>query len=547
MTEQVTTGKTAEKMIKRAQSAQTILSPLKRFSPFNTTLERDIPDDLVLRNKLRRYFYHNDPIVGAAIDLHAEFPLSSFEVKHEDKQVRMLFEEMVDYLNLFDFIVDVALEYWIVGEAFPFGFFDDPHDPTVWAKFILINPDFITVEASPLVSQGEDTIIKFNVNKALKTITEKHRNDPAVRKLYDNLPSDFKEYAKANKPITLNQVQISHIKRKGSYFSLRGISLIDRVMKLLMYKEKLRSAQYAIAERHIAPLELYLIGNDNQPATQEELEQFSSLVASIGHNPTKAIVYHHALQVQYVGASGQLLPVWQEMDVIDKEIMAGLMISSAFITGEGATFANASVALDVLIQRYLALRDRIARWLTLKVFAPICSLHKIYKPTTAELAHKVRMIGSRSLWLPEVEWEKRTLRDETTKINLLQQMAERGLVPHGAVLKMLGINPIQSYYEAMQEKKILQKLQQSTQKEMGEEGAGELLSSPPLGEWELGSSGLGGTEFGLGLGGSETEGLPSLPSMSGGEIGGGGSSSGETNRQRRIPPESHQPVELPSS
>jgi len=420
-------------------SAVGVIAPYYRPEIQRLTLE--VPTahkDLI---KWRRYFYNNEPIVGAACELHAQFPLSEFHLVHEDETLKTLFEDLCEDLSLFEFLLEFLLEYWVSGEVIPFGFFDNDKDPTVWVDFILLDPLSIDIKWSPIVSGKREELIFLQPSDAIKKIVDGGPNNPETGKLYKLIPSDVIESVKLNKPLLLNPNQVSHVKRIGSYFDVRGKSIIDRCMKWLMYRDKLREAQYAIAERHITPSEFYLIGEPGSPGTQKEIDDFSQILQAQWTQPNRAIVYHHALKVQWEGASGRVLPLQPEFEYIDKQLFIALLLNEGIMTADKQPYAATSVALDVMIQRYLIVREKVAKWVEKNVFEPLCHIHKIYKRTSVELQHGLRFSTSNKPNVPKVKWDKENLRDDLNKVNVLIDLAEKGWIPIDIVLPLLGIDP----------------------------------------------------------------------------------------------------------
>jgi hypothetical protein len=117
-------------MKKRAMSASSTSVMSNFHSPFRIRPSVEQPTKRKDRNEWYRYYYKYDPIVHTAINTHATFPLSRFKVEHDDPEFADFLNEMVDEINLHDFMVRMGSEYYIVGEAIPFGFLDDPENPT---------------------------------------------------------------------------------------------------------------------------------------------------------------------------------------------------------------------------------------------------------------------------------------------------------------------------------------------------------------------------------------------------------------------------------
>ena len=539
------------------------------FNPFTQVSTMEIPKDRRKINAWCRYFFESEPLVHAALTLHTEFPLSSIYIRHEDPEIQEFLEYMVDELDLFEFMMSAALEYWVIGEFCfvpgtlitmadrsqkpieqvntddkiishsgmarrvlctmsrpvseeiyqiyinksevplevtgnhpirvyddgkvlwrdasklvvgdalsngnvtkitkrhydgyvynlevehdhtyiangttvhncAFGIFDDPDDPQMWEKFILLDPDYVDVYSVPMARGKNSTRMNLLPNPMLKRIIENGPADPNTGDLYDQIPSDVIAYVKQNVPMPLDPTCASYVKILGNPHNERATPLLMSCFKMLMYKDKLRSAQYAIADRHITPKEFYMIGEPGDPASQEEIEAFRDTLMATWTQPNQAIVYHHALQIRWEGAQGRMLPLQAEFDDVEKHILAGLMTSRAFLHGEGPTYASSSIALDVLVQRYLFFRRKMEQWLIRHVFRPIMELHGMYKPEQSELNNRYRIKRKRVPWDPEIQWEKQNLRDDTAKAQLLQALYDKGLIPAEHLLKFHNIDP----------------------------------------------------------------------------------------------------------
>lgn len=274
------------------------------FSPFRIRPSLETPTKRVDLNEWYRYYFKHDPYVGTAIELHATYPLCDFELDHEDEALKKEFNEVKENLNLVDFLRRMGTEYWIVGEAFPFGFLDDPSDPSQWERFILLDPDKIKINKHPMAvgKHNRDYFIRLEPDADLKKIVDHGPSHPNTGPLYRNIPSDVIDAVKKGISIPLHPLQASHFKREVNAFNVRGESIISRVLQDLMYLDKLRDAQYAIADRHVTPKEFYMIGEPGDPADEAELADFENILQQTYFSPNTAVIYHHALKVQWEGA-----------------------------------------------------------------------------------------------------------------------------------------------------------------------------------------------------------------------------------------------------
>lgn len=763
------------------------------FSPFRNRFAVEQPMNRIEMLQRFRYYFRYEPLVRASMELHTEFPLSTFELKHSDPVLKTEFMDMCEDINLFEFLLDMVLEYWLIGGCAIFGIFDDPKQPCVWKKFVLLNPLYVDIENSPFTDGRSEEQMKLRFDERTRGIVANGPRDPNTGKLYNRLPADIIESIRnGDGTMPLNNIQASYFKRKGNYFSPYGESLLFCVSHLLAYRDKLRDSLYFTCDRHClpedtevltetgfkpikdvsindnvmtfnkdrnlleyqkpsetqkysfngnlvhfknrrydfactdehrmlvqttthnwkvklakdvkhtnrvkvaanwtgtlpekdyveiagnkidlktflkfagyfvsegyslfnektrdyrvsvgqanksdclndiqdtynalgikyseyqkdngklkwkeftiyskqfaqeiadmfgatcyekhlpdwikqlppehlkiilqtlcngdahedirehgwkyycyttcseqlandiqeiafkcgyytgnredacltnidqkpmykiffsdvsfvdkglwlkfsdepkdgnwktelpyegnvycltvpntffvtryngrisihgnsTPREVWKLGTDALPASEEEIGAFQSLLSQTYLDPNQAIIWNHALQHELIGAADKMLPVSQEITKVEEEMLIGLMLNKGFLDSAYGAYANMSVALDVLISRYLTMRTRIERWMKDNVFAPICRIHNIYKPTQAELSHRIRIKHSNKRpWVPEIAWSKNELRDTNQKIQLLMQFREKlgkpGF-PRDRLYEMVGENP----------------------------------------------------------------------------------------------------------
>ena len=431
-----------------------------RWNPFIQSTNLDIPTQWAQRNQFKRYFFRTNPIVGAALELHSEFPLSNFHLVHEDPAIEEFLNNMFEDCGFFEILLQVALEYWLIGEASTFGFLDDYENPSHYTGFVILDPDKTSVVSSNFVQGPNSELVHLQMDPIFQTIANQGPNHPVTGELYKRLPSDMIQAAQRNVPLKLSPLQVSRIKR-GNYFSTRGESILERIFPLCMYKDKLRSAQYVIADRHITPTEMFKIGETGDPADSRELEDFREAIAATYLDVNKLIVCHHAVNYEAVGTSGKILPLWTEFDSIDNEICAGLLINKGLIMGDSSTFASDVIRYDILINRYLIFRTKIERWILRHILTPILRIHEMYVPEykVKSMSYRLASGMGRPLHFPSIRWDKQSLRDENAKLELLTKLVEKGLVPESMLIQLLNIDPMvaREKVEQEQEQKVERK------------------------------------------------------------------------------------------
>lgn len=418
------------------------------YQPLFQTTNMLLPRDRRERNEWCRHFYRTEPIIATALDLHTEFPISGIDNICADIGIKKFFDYMAfDKLNLIDLLLDIGLEYWKIGDVFPFGQFNEAEG--IWEKFTLLNPDFVNVTSS--IFAGEQQIELMPDDQITKII----QNGPTGEfgELYRQFPDDIIAQVKLNKNITLDNRLVSHIAHKAASYEQWGTPLMMRCFKTLIYKDKLRQAQDAIANRHIFPIRVAKIGTAGEPMpTEEDLEDFRDKLLQVQDDPNSFIVYHYGLAFEYVGSSSHLLPLNTEFEFINNELMVGLCITPTMLNGDNSAYAQQQVGFDAIAHRYMAYRLRLENWIRNKVYKPISEVQGFYKPingtgaiATRYLSDKeIRRLASKKemeLVIPKIVWQQQDLTSNQSIMSFIQALHEKGLVSLSTILPMLGLDP----------------------------------------------------------------------------------------------------------
>lgn len=416
------------------------------YHPLFQNMNIMLPRDRRERNEWCRHFYRTEPIIATALDLHTEYPISEFNNVVSDTGIKEFFDYMAfDRLDLVNLLLDIGLEYWKLGDVFPFGQLNE--DDGMWERFVILNPDYIDIKASILAG---DPVVELIPDETVKAIIDAGpRGD--YSSIYSQMPEDVVRQVKMGRNIRLDNRLVSHISHKASQYETWGTPIMMRCFKTLIYKDKLREAQNAIANRHITPLRIFKVGAPGEPMpSQEDLDSLRDTLMAADDDPNFMLVYHYALQTDYVGSSGKILPLNQEFDFIQKELMNGLGINQALVNGEGPTYSNAQVGMDALARRYMSYRIRLESWIRNKVYKPIAEIQGFYKPVNGTVASKYlssseqRKLASKKemqLIVPEISWSQQDLTSNQSVLNFVQQLQSKGLVSMSTILPMLKLDP----------------------------------------------------------------------------------------------------------
>lgn len=409
------------------------------YHPLFQTTNMMLPRDRRERNEWCRHFYRTEPIVATSLDLHTEFPISDFNHICSDPAIKDFFDYMsFDRLDIINLLLDIGLEYWKIGDVFPFGQLNETEG--MWDKFTLLNPDYVDVKSS--VFAGEPTI-DLIPDEHVRAIVESGPNGE-YGDIYRQLPEDVIRSVKMGKNIHLDNRLVSHISHKASQYESWGTPILMRCFKTLIYKDRLRQAQDSIATRHIMPLRVAKIGAPGEPMpSQSDIDSFRDILMDADQDPNYFLVYHYALQFDYVGSTGKILPLNQEFDFIQKELMNGLGINQAMLNGEGPTYANAQVGFDTLARRYMSYRLRLENWIKHKVYKPIAEIQGFYKPIPSEIngGYRIANRKDRQLMIPDIRWDQQDLTNNQSIMTFMQNLQQKGLVSMTTILPMIGLDP----------------------------------------------------------------------------------------------------------
>jgi hypothetical protein len=370
--------KVADRIIKRGNSALDVTRNAPLFNdPRYTSSTLAIPTDDRTLHGLYRFFADTDPIVGAALRIHTELPMANLQLSEcEDAGVQQHFEEMAERINLIRTLTDGVKEYWTIGNDYFFGAWNEKD--YMFDQFTLLNPDYVKVESTWL---NQKPLVKLIPDEGLKKIVQTRSPDY----LYKQLSPEIIRYVLYNNEIPLHPNNVFILSHDKAPYEVKGKSLIKRLLKILMYEDRLQQAQFAIATRHIVPLTIVKVGDPNTGWIPEasELDSLRDMFAAWEMDPNFSIFYHYGINVEFYGSSGKILPVGPEFDRVYKLKFIGMGIHEQLMTGGGGSYAQAYANLEIQRQRYLNLQLKVEQMVHVgwfKTVAEMCGFYRVARP-----------------------------------------------------------------------------------------------------------------------------------------------------------------------
>jgi hypothetical protein len=376
------------------------------YSPLWLTSNASLPRDRATMNAWCRSITALNPIVGNAINLHSTYPISKLNIKCANKEVEKFFNEMIEEIDLMNICVQIAQEYWTLGEAFVYADFDQTLGK--WSRLVIQNPDFISVKRAAIANEP---IIMLRPDENLKRIVSS--NKPADIEQKKHLGAHIVDSVKRGQNIILNNFNISHLARKISPYEIRGTGLPVCIFRSIMLFDKLKESKNAQAENMINPLTVIKVGGEGNDAlhpSYDTLEAYRSIFENAQSNKDFKIFTHAGVTIEKIGSGAGIYDTTSDFAQLMKEIYIGLQVPQVLMDGGADTsYANGGVALDVLRQRYMQFRNMLAIWLRRKIFAPISKIQEFYEYKT----------GKKELIVPEVDWNHMSLFDTGDYITTL--------------------------------------------------------------------------------------------------------------------------------
>jgi hypothetical protein len=463
------------KSMQRNASADISLSGMPSF--FSAIMSTDflqLPQTQEEKRILINHFYKTDPIVGQSIDLHSELPLSKvrlslpkvtneteaiekgFESAHDRAEYILdFYERMSKNIKLFSKLIESAHLYFLDGDVYLFAQESDVaipeneiqrhvlEDGTVrdnlkelsekyykgWEKLITLPPDMVSVESIPFT---DEETLELKLDSKTKKLIEESTTDEESAKKTRLIPDEIKDYVLANEDIPLgtnpNEGSFCyHLSRKKISYEEYGVSLIERCLRVLMYREKLRQAQTQIADRAMTPKRL-IWGEDLSPDDVEDLrEQVDTALL----DPDYSIITNYEVHWEEIGSRDRLLDLASEYDVTDKHLYIGLGVTESLLVGE-SSYGGDRLRLEVINTRYLLFREILQTYVEDFLFEPVAKKKGF---------HEKDKWGNIRYIFPNLSFTRLAIRDNQDTYEQLFNLYQKGSISVSVILELLNIDP----------------------------------------------------------------------------------------------------------
>jgi len=424
----------------RTSSINTITTSPNFYSPFLTPSSFQIPNARREVYLWANWWRNNEPKVAAAMNFYTNYPFSGWKLDCSSTYVKDYFEKLIEKLNFQKWLPEISKVYYLLGDAFVLlsiecpncggsGWNEDKneeckHDGASWKSISILNPDAVLKTPGMIDQPGS-----YSYRPSAEEVRIVNERQP--KEVYDSIPDSIKRMIIKGEPIKLNPISIHHFKHGSNPWEDYGTSLIRPLFPVLTYKDKLRQSQFLIAERLVLPIKVVKIGSDTRPASQEDIDNVQDELASLANDPNLTLVTHHNFDLEWYGATGKIHALTGEFEIIDGEILDGLMLSKALLNGEGPTYGNAQVGLLAMQQRLETFRREVAHWIEQQIFKPVAEWNGFVVEGER---------GQDEIVFPKISFDDLNLRDDSQKLQIMATANQQGVISNTSLIEAFGLD-----------------------------------------------------------------------------------------------------------
>lgn len=462
------------------------------FSPQLSTDFLELPQSLREKREIYRHFYNTDPLVGQAIDLHTELPLSKVrlaapkprtcpkgfkDAEDYGKYILTFFERMSKRIKLFQRLITSVHHLWLDGTVFIFAEDSEVQVPTEVGHTRQTNQNSVLTEDGEAREENEEVWVeKSNAENAEFEYYQKHyqglsriiifpidqvkittfsytdkmrvelipadrdralieqakQGDPVAEEMVNEIPAEVRDHIENGRLIPLGtdpdegSFVYALCGRKGAGEEM-GQSILDRCLRTLYYREKLRQAQTQIADRAMTPRRIVWAEDISDSDCDDLREQVDLALV----DPDYSIVTNYEVHWEEMSSKDRLLDLSTEYEITDKQLFAGLGVTESLMNGE-TLYSGDRLKLEVINTRYLFLREVLQEYVEEYLFKPVAR-RKGFVETD--------QWGDEEVLYPRLSFTRLPLRDSQDTYDALFNLYQKGSISIDLILEMFNIDP----------------------------------------------------------------------------------------------------------
>lgn len=445
------------------------------YSPELSTDFLELPQSQDEQRNYFRFFYRTDPFVGQAVDLHTELPLSKIRLGMPKSRNRQMAEASLRFcekwakrIGLLHRLIEILHEYNLLGEVFVFCEDNNPDVPREvthnkvneiteegaevkyykkddaddlaykwmkknykgWTAIRILPPEQVHMESFPFT---DEKIISLVPDSKTKDVVERSAmQDPDAMRIVDSMPENVVESIRNGRNIPLNTDPTLgsfcyFMARKKSQYEPRGHSMLERCLRILVYRDKLRQAQTSIASRHMTPIRLVYA----EDMDMNDVEALREQVDLALQDPDYSIIANFQISWEEMGADQRLLDLGGEYDMTDRQMYAGLGVTESLLSGE-SSYSGDRINLEVINTRYMLMREVLQEMVEENILKPMCRRMGFVEEDED---------GEEVVVHPTLSFTRLGLRDNQDTFDALFNLYQKGSLDIDIILELLNVDP----------------------------------------------------------------------------------------------------------
>jgi hypothetical protein len=446
------------------------------YSPQLSTDFLELPQTVSEKRSYYRHFYNRHPYVGQAIDLHTDLPLSKIRLTlpkgndpKRNRNILNFYQEMVDRLDLLQVLVEATREYYIIGEAFLFAedtpvevpdaiyyelipIIDENGDVHMqkkprpnakelessylqkhykgWNNLMVLPPDQVHLESFQFSSKN---IVELVPDVSTTNLVQKALSgDPMAIRQFQDIPEEIRTYLQQGLNIPLGTDPnegsfVYHLARSKPKYAKHGVSLLERCLDTLVYRDKLRQTQTSIASRAMTPKRL-IYAEDLDVHDVEELREQVDLALA---DPDYSIIANYQVNWEEISSNDRLLNLSSEYDITDRLLFAGLGVTESMLTGE-SSYSGERINIEIINNRYLLYRDHIQNYVQEQIFKPVALKKGFYEYDEYD---------NLVILYPKLSFTRLAVRDNRDTFDSLFNLYQKGSLSVDFILELFNLDP----------------------------------------------------------------------------------------------------------
>jgi hypothetical protein len=451
------------------------------YSPEMSTDFLELPQSLHEQWNYYRFFYRTEPFIGQAIDLHTEIPLSKIRMGMPRAKNRKVAEASLRFCEKWQKRSPLLLkmigwlhEYNLIGEVYLFMEDANPEMPEDVRHEIIraldeeteqlieekrLRPDAdvraaqwmrknykgwtdITVIPPEQVHKEEFNFTKRKLyelipdSKSKDIVQRALAGDPDARYIVEDMMPDVVKAIVEGTNVRLNTDPYAggylyNLSRKRSPYARFGQSVLERCIRVLVFRDKLRQANTSIASRHMTPIRL--VWAEDMDA--QDVEMLRDQVDMALMDPDFSIIANFEIRWEEMGSDQRLLDLSGEYDLTDRQLYAGLGVTESLLSGE-SSYSGDRINLEVINTRYMLLREVLQEFVEEQLLKPMCWRMGFIEEDED---------GDEVVIYPTLSFTRLALRDNQDTFDALFNLYQKGSLDIDVILELLNIDPVSTH------------------------------------------------------------------------------------------------------